>query len=558
MKVFTLVLFGLISINAFSQSTLIEFNYHDETYTFYKITKKGDTIKKKQPFSYRNVPVKVVVKDLNTYFYDVTFATESYDEVPVGSEQNVQTLLSGYSTGLSAFNDLIGEVKDNDIYQSVFPNGQFAGLGGLMNAFGAGEDESAAELRKYQSDLDELEKEAEELNSEYRKLKETSTKVENLFDYLTLCDFTKAELEKLLYDPNITHKQMIDRANLLVKEVMGENPDLSAIIEVSKQRFKVVDEFRERYSDYISHNESVRNSINGLSSRLRTSAKDKLTAYSPGLEADRQSALRSMDNLETSMDDLSENAIRDQLKTIYEDYDKIINADFNYEYSLLTDRDVTQVTMYFGISGNDSIGAIKTRIINVPTHGGLRINTSAGMSFVSFLDGQNSYINNFGQIEEVKGDLFRPAISTMFHCYRQSFRPFTVGGTFGLSVPIEGDKDFMYMAGISGIIGKKQRVIVNLGALGGKVEKLTDGYSAGDMLLSEYAEVPLKSVFNVGIFAGVTFNIATLTGNNSPSNSSSSVTQIDSSGTTEDVTTTDNPTFRPFVKNAIKGTLSGQ
>jgi hypothetical protein len=283
-----------------------------------------------------------------------------------------------------------------------------------------------------------------------------------------------------------------------------------------------------------------------------------LTAYSPGLEADRQSALRSMDNLETSMDDLSENAIRDQLKTIYEDYDKIINADFNYEYSLLTDRDVTQVTMYFGISGNDSIGAIKTRIINVPTHGGLRINTSAGMSFVSFLDGQNSYINNFGQIEEVKGDLFRPAISTMFHCYRQSFRPFTVGGTFGLSVPIEGDKDFMYMAGISGIIGKKQRVIVNLGALGGKVEKLTDGYSAGDMLLSEYAEVPLKSVFNVGIFAGVTFNIATLTGNNSLSNSSSSVTQIDSSGTTEDVTTTDNPTFRPFVKNAIKGTLSGQ
>jgi len=558
MKGLTLVLFGLIGFKAISQSTLIEFNYHDETYTFYKITKKGDTIKKKQPFSYRNVPVKVVVKDLNTYFYDVTFATESYDEVPVGSEQNVQTLLSGYSTGLSAFNDLIGEVKENDIYQSVFPNGQFAGLGGLMEIFGAAEDETAAELRKHQLEIDELTEESQKLANEYEKLERSSKRVEDLFDYVILCDFTQAELQKLMYDPNLTHKQMMDRANLLVKEVIGDNPDLAMVIEKSKESFKVVNDLRDDYSNYVVHNETLRNSISSLTAQFRTSAKDKLTTFIPSLEADRQSALRSMDNLETSMEDLSETSIRDQLMSIYEDYDKIINADFNYEYSLLTDRDVTRVTMYFGVSGNDSIGAIKTRIINVPTHGGLRINTSAGMSFVSFLDGQNSYINNFGQIEEVKGDLFRPAISTMFHCYRQSFRPFTVGGTFGLSVPIEGDKDFMYMAGISGIIGKKQRVIVNLGALGGKVEKLTDGYSAGDMLLSEYAEVPLKSVFNVGIFAGVTFNIATLTGNNSLSNSSSSVTQIDSSGTTEDVTTTDNPTFRPFVKNAIKGTLRGQ
>jgi hypothetical protein len=508
------MIFCVCSYFGFTQSTLIEFNYHDESYTFYKITKKGDTIKKKQPFSYRNVPVKVVVKDLNTYFYDVTFATSSYDEVPVGSEQNVETLLSGYSTGLNAFNDLIGEVKENDIYQSVFPNGKFAGLSGIMGAFGAGEDEAAAELRKYETELDELTKKSDELYSEFRKLKESSNKVENLFDYMTLCEFTKAELNKLLYDPNLTHNQMVERANMLVKEVIGEDPNLSTIIETSKVRFKAVNEFNERHSDYVSHNESIMSSIDGLSGKLKTSAREKLTAFKPALKADLEAALKSMNELDNSLGELSENTLRTELMTIYEEYEKIKNADFNYEYSLLTDRDVTRVTMYFGVAKNDSIGAVKTRIINVPTHGGLRINTSAGMSFTSFLNGQNSYINNLGQIQEVKGDLFRPAISTMFHCYRQSFRPFTVGGTFGLSVPIEGTKDFMYMAGISGIIGKKQRVIVNLGALGGKRDKLTDGYNAGDMLLSEYAEVPIKSVFDVGVFLGVTFNIATLTGGN--------------------------------------------
>jgi len=108
----------------------------------------------------------------------------------------------------------------------------------------------------------------------------------------------------------------------------------------------------------------------------------------------------------------------------------------------------------------------------------------------------------------VKGDLFTPAISTMFHFYRQSYRPFTIGGSFGLSVPTEGEKDFIYMTGLSGIIGKSQRVIINLGAFGGRVERLSGGLKSGDALISEYSEVPVKKVFDFGLYMGLTFNIA--------------------------------------------------
>lgn len=496
----------IVSLNSVAQSTLIEFNYHDETYNFYKITKKGDTIKKKQPFSYRNVPVKVVVKDLNTYQYNVTFDTQSFDEAPVGSEMNVETLLAGYATGVGAFNDLIGEVKENDIYQSLFKDGKFQGLSGITGAFGMG----AAE---FQDELELLEEDADRLKKINDDLVVASVKVDELFDYMTLVEFTNQELVKLLYNPNITHAEMKKRAELLAKEVFNGSIELNTVIVQSTDKAKVISNYRSLYANYASNSQSISSSINDLNTKLKTDVtKAELASFNKVI-ADRTRAVQNnYELLEQSSQDLTQAEIRRKLMEVYDNYDKIIHADFNYEYSLLTDRDVTQVTMRFGLNQFDSVGTIKTRIVNVPTHGGLRINTSAGMSFISYMGGQNSYLNDAGLIKEVKGDLFSPAITTMFHCYRQSYRPFTVGGSFGLSVPIEGQKDFIYMGGLSGIIGKKQRVIINVGGLGGKVERLSDGFKTGDALISEYSEVPTKRVFDFGFFVGVTFNINSLIG----------------------------------------------
>jgi hypothetical protein len=496
----------IVSMNSVAQSTLIEFNYHDETYNFYKITKKGDTIKKKQPFSYRNVPVKVVVKDLNTYQYNVTFDTQSFDEAPVGSEMNVETLLAGYATGVGAFNDLIGEVKENDIYQSLFKDGKFQGLSGITGAFGMG----AAE---FQDELELLEEDADRLKKINDDLVVASVKVDELFDYMTLVDFTNQELVKLLYNPNITHAEMKKRAELLAKEVFNGSIELNTVIAQSTDKAKVISNYRSLYANYASNSQSISSSINDLNTKLKTDAtKNELSSFNKVITDRTRAVQNNYELLEQSSQDLTQAEIRRKLMEVYDNYDKIIHADFNYEYSLLTDRDVTQVTMRFGLNEFDSVGTIKTRIVNVPTHGGLRINTSAGMSFISYMGGQNSYLNDAGLIKEVKGDLFSPAITTMFHCYRQSYRPFTVGGSFGLSVPIEGQKDFIYMGGLSGIIGKKQRVIINVGGLGGKVERLSDGLKAGDALISEYSEVPTKRVFDFGFFVGVTFNINSLLG----------------------------------------------
>jgi hypothetical protein len=503
MKKILALLILLNGMFSMAQSSIIEYNYHDETYTFYKITKKGDTIKKKQPFSYKDIPVKVVVKDLNTFYYDVTFESESFDETPINSEQNIETLMSGYSTGLSAFNDVVTEVKDNDIYQSLFKDGKFQGIAGITGAFGA----AAA---GYEDELDELEENTLALKKMNDDLVSSSIKVDELFDYLTLVEFTNLELQKLLYNPNISHAEMMKRADLLAKEVFMGNVELNSVIQASSEKSKLVNNYMVAYSNFRSNSDLVKASINELNTKVKSEdIKSELSKYSMQIDQRNNSIAANYDNLQIAAEGLSLTQIRGELMQVYDNYDKIIHADFNYEYSLLTEKDVTQITMKFGYANDldDTLGNVKTRILKVPTQGGLRINSSAGLSFVSYFGGQSSYLNNAGTVAEVKGDMFTPAISTMFHFYRQSYRPFTVGGSFGISVPTEGEKDFIYMTGLSGIIGKSQRVIINVGAFGGRVNRLSDGLKNGDALISEFSEVPVKKVFDFGLYMGLTFNI---------------------------------------------------
>jgi hypothetical protein len=502
-------------LNLNAQSTLIEFDYQTEQYTFYKVKKNGKRVQKKQPYSYRNIPVTLVVKDLNTNHYSVTFESKSFDEVPIGSEDNVEKLLGSYTGGMSAFNQLIGEVKENDIYNSLFKDGKFQGLDNLVK-FGAGADEADNYLVKIEDFSKDLKKSNDELVT-------ASEEVDKLVDFMTLLEFTNEELTKLMHNPHLSHVEIKNRAELLTKEVFEGPIELSTVISKSSEKAKVVSRYNSAYSNFQAGNEALKYTMDAVKPKLKSDdTRFELESYSRKVDQRQKSIEDNYKSFETTIGKLSADDIRRKMMSIYESYDKITTADFNYEYSFLTDKDVTQLVMRFGLAGNDTIGTIKTRVLNVPTHGGLRINSSAGMSFATFMNGQNSYLNNAGVVEEVKGDLFSPAISTMFHFYRQSYRPFTIGGSFGLSVPIEGQKDFIYMTGASIIIGKSQRVIFNIGGLGGKVERLSEGLKAGDALVSEYSAVPTKRVFDFGLYAGVTFNVNSLFGGGSKSSGAAS------------------------------------
>lgn len=511
-NLFTLaIVFASFSISA-QQSTLIEYDYQTEEYTFYKVIKKKDTVIKKQikkPYSYKGIPTKIVVKNLNTFYYDVAFKTEHKEVTPINGDENIETLSENFTSGYNAFTSMVGDVQGSDIYQSLFVDGEFQGLDGVMKIVkGMGASEFDQRMRQ----LEVMELQLEKTQSDV--LLSSTENLKNIFDRIMLAEFVNNQLVKLQNNRDVSPVEMQARADELIKKILAK-PSIESVISTSEADVKAIkkayNDYKNGFTLYSQQHNALVSSISDLRTELDDAGLEStVQIFEVELKNDYDAIEANMDALETLLQEYNIGKIRQDYLEAFENYDKIMFADFDFEYSVNTDRDVTQLTMEFYESqaeeseeGETEI--IKTRTLDIPTKGGLRINSSAGLSFLRFIEGQSTYNSNYGTVNEVAGDAFVPALTTMFHFYGQSPRPVSLGGAFGVSVPTEGDKEFIYMLGTSVIFGKSQRVILNLGAFGGKISRL-DGMKVGDNI-TEGTIVPTKKIFDFGIYTGITFNI---------------------------------------------------
>ena len=80
----------------------------------------------------------------------------------------------------------------------------------------------------------------------------------------------------------------------------------------------------------------------------------------------------------------------------------------------------------------------------------------------------------------------------------------------GIGIPLGGSAGFesaSFFLGPSLYIGHSNRLILNAGVMGGKVERLGAGYRIGDELLSSQAIIPLQSKYDFGVYFGLSFNL---------------------------------------------------
>lgn len=496
----------LLSLSLNAQSTIIEYDFQTESYTYFKVKKKGDTIKIKKPFGYRDIPTKLVIKNFNSFYYNVNFDVNYRQDTPVGGDQNMTALSENFTQGAQAFNQLIGEVKENDIYQSLWVDGEFQGLGGLMNAFGMAES--------YEKEVNQVAAKAEKLQIVQEKISVTTEQLQQTFEALLLADFVNEQMEKLKRNKLISPDEMKARSEELAKKVFTSEPSLERVIKLSEgysgQLRKEYNTFSSEFGTY----EILYKDLNSFFGNLEESLGEEIyselfTELEYEVVSKHNQTAQIMDGLDMLMQEYSHENLRQKYLSVFESYDEIQHANFDLEYSINNDNDITLVTMEFRentFGDTSKIGEAKrTRLVEIPTHGGLRINSSAGMSFMTYFNGNNNYTSTNGIVNEVRGDAFTPSLSTMFHFYNQTPRAVSLGGAFGVGVPIEGDKDFIYMLGGSLIFGKTQRVIFNFGGFGGKVNRLS-GMSVGDAI-PEGTIVPTQKVFDFGAYAGVTLNI---------------------------------------------------
>lgn len=502
-----LLLFGLFAGTLLAQSTIIEYDFQTETYEYFKIDENGIRKKIKSPFGYKKVPTKIVIKDFNTFNYDVNFEVESHMEEPIGGDQDMATLKENFTMGASAFQDMIQEVKENDIYKKLWVDGKFQGLTALKGGSGFSESD-------FMDEIELMGKKVQIIEETLGKIDATVGKMRESFVEIMLVEFVNDQYKDLVSNYKLSAEEMRARSKELSDKIFGEEVSLERVIKLSDV---FAEKLNKNYTDFKSNY--------GLYSTLH----DDFIGYLRSLEDDTDeefyqttvmSVLLSIENKykETAMlDEVLDyyitkydiQQLRNNYLTTFKYFDNIQHADFEVSYSVNNALDVTTVKLNFVEKSMDSVSSeqtIRVREIHIPTKGGLRINSSAGMSFIRYLNGNKSYSSLNGVIEEVQGDAFIPSLTTMFHFYRQTPAPVALGGSIGFGVPIEGNKDFLYMLGGSVIFGKTQRVILNLGALGGKTEVLS-GAKVGDAITPGGA-LPTKEVFDFGVYLGLTLNIA--------------------------------------------------
>ena len=148
--------------------------------------------------------------------------------------------------------------------------------------------------------------------------------------------------------------------------------------------------------------------------------------------------------------------------------------------------------------------------INIEVYGGLQVNASVGVSFGQFAKSPQTYFVRDSFLRAEDESNFIPFLATNIHFYFQSRRNLSYGGTFGVGMALTNNDNMetpTFFLGPSVIFGKSQSFTVSAGAMGGRIRRLSQGYSVGDRYSSDANVVPTKTKFELGHFIGISFNM---------------------------------------------------
>lgn len=200
--------------------------------------------------------------------------------------------------------------------------------------------------------------------------------------------------------------------------------------------------------------------------------------------------------------------------TIRQEYEAITNNTFSHTYrTQANDNDLElQVVFIARDSTNRPISSGRQEMapINIEVYGGLQINASVGVSFGQFANSPQTYYVRDTFLRAESESNFIPFLSTNIHFYFQNRRNLSYGGTFGVGMALTNNENLempTFFLGPSVIIGKNQSFTISAGAMGGRIRRLSQGYSVGDRYSSDANVVPTKTKFELGYFVGISFNL---------------------------------------------------
>ncbi len=196
---------------------------------------------------------------------------------------------------------------------------------------------------------------------------------------------------------------------------------------------------------------------------------------------------------------------------IYRNYLEIRLNPFEYSFTTPAEGDIMdfEISIFRKDSTQSNPNLLKKRHIKVPVKGGVKVNSSVGLGFSNYFKPIENYYNRDSTIFAEPGDQFTPLLVTLIHFYPQTGRQITIGGSFGVGIPLSGDfKSPSFLLGPSIFAGKSERIVISAGLMGAKASRLAQGHQVNDSFGSENQPIPIRTRYELGYFFSATFNLA--------------------------------------------------
>lgn len=496
----------------FSQDLKIVYNAETGSMRYFKNEKEIN-----KPIIKKGGLIVLKIENYNNYLYDIDFEkTVEKVNIPQGSGAlgGVESfgLANLLPPGFAPPTTLSSNSVDQGDFFDNTPEPDF----GPGNGFGTSDQQrKVSALKKRAAAKITI---LEDIEAEFAQQKIAVEKIE---DQRALKGVALEEVEKIKLHPKIPPSKIktysksffekvfdvSDISQLSLSEVLDRKSDAKRLDRI----FTEVQKEKQQYEGNIDDLTDIARqleSLNGMTGSASAIQNKILNA--PGI-AGNMTALGL--NIETLKSEATDDNIQD-LMSIWYEYEAISSNEFSTAFRATGAGDLTNLAVKLILKDSmRKTGApalISLAPISVPVYGGIKINASIGANFGQYFERPQTYFLRDSTLVGQDGDSFLPFITSFVHFYPQGRKSVSVGGSLGVGIPLSGSAGLQsatFFLGPSFFFGNGERLVVNLGLMGGKVNRLSEGYKVGDRFVGDEDFIPIQSLYELGFFAGLSFNI---------------------------------------------------
>ena len=418
----------------------------------------------------------------------------------------------GFSSGIE---DLLAELENED----------FDSNSADSNSDSFGFAESSASQQEVSQLKAAFSAVAHQMVATEKELKEVADGVVDYKEGQAIKDLALIETEKLKFNPALKPSQIKSLSSEYLQKALEANApediSLSSLIVQSDGRKNLTNKLTKLSSNHRRYQNQVKD-LKDISSKLQlfnSQGTGTETLFSKIIEVHQNAekveanVKKQREELVTLINSASNQDLEKQAALRYE-FEAISSNEFKETFGAHADTDELKFDLKLqlkdSVTHTNAQSSLEMAAIQVPVFGGFKINASVGLSFGQFFNRPQDYFVRDSVILSDDLDSFHPIMTSFLHFYPQTPGLMGIGGTIGIGMPLtsnEGQQSLSFFAGPSIIFGNNERIVLTGGIMGGRVQRLAQGYEVGDIFISEADNVPVSFPYELGGFLGISFNL---------------------------------------------------